>query len=134
MARIAADYVDRLQPAHESAWVAVVNGQAMGCVFLVQARHDKTGKPLPGVAQLRLLLVEPVARGLGLGKLLVQQCHQFAVQARYHKVRLWTNSLLVAARGIYVAADYRLLSSEAHHSFGHDLVGEMWEVNLGDMQ
>ncbi len=130
VARIAADYVDRLQPARESAWVAVVNGHAMGCVFLVQARHDKTDKPLPGVAQLRLLLVEPAARGLGLGKQLVQQCHRFAAQAGYRKVRLWTNSQLLAARGIYQAAGYRLLSSEAHHSFGHDLVGERWELDL----
>lgn len=130
VARIAAAYVEQLDPAREAAWVAELNGHAMGCVFLVQARHDKTGKPLPGVAQLRLLLVEPAARGHGLGKRLVQQCHQFAAQAGYKKVRLWTNSLLLAARGIYQAAGYRLLSSEAHHSFGHAMVGEVWEMDL----
>lgn len=130
VARIAADHVDRLQPAREAAWVAEVGGQAMGCVFLVQARHEKTHKPLAGVAQLRLLLVEPAARGLGLGKALVQQCHRFARQAGYHTVRLWTQSLLLAARGIYQTAGYRLQSSTAHHSFGHDLVGEMWQLDL----
>ena len=130
VARIGAGYVEQLQPARDSAWVAEINGHAMGCVFLVQARDEQTAKPLPGVAQLRLLLVEPAARGLGVGKLLVQQCHQFAAQAGFHTVRLWTNSLLLAARGIYLAAGYKLLSSAPHHSFGHDLVGEMWELDL----
>jgi GNAT superfamily N-acetyltransferase len=130
VARIVANYVDRLDTRREAAWIAELNGLAMGCVFLVQARHDKTHRPLPGVAQLRLLLVEPAARGRGLGKLLVQQCHRFATQAGYREVRLWTNSLLLAARGIYQAAGYRLLSSEAHHNFGHALVGEVWSVDL----
>ncbi len=130
VARIAADCVDPVDPSRESAWIAELDGHAMGCIFLVQARHDKTGKPLPGVAQLRMLLVEPAARGQGVGKLLVQACHRFAIQAGYRKVRLWTNSLLLAARGIYGAAGYRLLSSEAHHSFGHALVGEVWELDL----
>ena len=130
VARIAADYVDRLDPGREAAWVAECNGQAMGCVFLVQARHDKTGKSLPGVAQLRMLLVEPAARGRGIGTLLVQACHRFAAQAGYRKVRLWTHSLLQAARGIYQAAGYEWLSSEAQHSFGHALVGEVWELDL----
>lgn len=130
VARIAADYVDQLDPARENAWIAQVNGHAMGCVFLVQARHQRTGKPLPGVAQLRLLLVEPAARGQGVGKRLVQQCHHFAAQAGYRRVRLWTNSVLLAARGIYVAAGYRLLRSAPHHSFGHALVGEVWEKVL----
>ncbi len=129
VARIAADFVDQLNPAREAAWVAECDGHAMGCVFLVQAR-DEQGKPLPGVAQLRMLLVEPAARGRGLGKRLVQQCHLFAAQAGYRTVRLWTNSLLLVARAIYQAAGYRLLSSEAHHSFGQSLVGEVWEVDL----
>ena len=130
VARIAAGYVEQLDPARENAWIAQVNGHAMGCVFLVQARHEKTGKPLPGVAQLRMLLVEPAARGRGVGKQLVQQCHHFAAQAGYQRVRLWTNSALLAARGIYMAAGYRLLRSAPHHSFGHALVGEVWEKVL----
>ncbi len=130
VARIAADYVDQLDPGLENAWIAEQGGHAMGCVFLVQARHEKTGRPLPGVAQLRMLLVEPAARGRGVGRLLVQACHRFAAQAGYRKVRLWTNSLLLAARGIYLTAGYRLLSSQAHHSFGQALVGEVWELDL----
>ena len=130
VARIAADYVDQLEPRRESAWIADCNSHAVGCIFLVQARHGKTGAPLPGVAQLRMLLVEPTARGQGIGKLLVQACHRWAAQAGYRKIRLWTYSLLLAARGIYRAAGYRLLCSQAHHSFGHDLVGEVWELDL----
>jgi GNAT superfamily N-acetyltransferase len=131
VARIAADYVEQLNKRRESAWVAEWNGHVMGCVFLVQARDEKTGKPCAGVAQLRLLLVEPAARGIGIGKRLVQQCHRYAAQAGYRKVRLWTNSVLLAARGIYQSAGYRLLASKPHHSFGHALVGEVWEVDLG---
>ncbi len=134
VARIAADYVQQLNPALEAAWVAECNGHAMGCVFLVQARAAASaknpGKPMPGVAQLRLLLVEPTARGQGLGKLLVQACQHFAAQAGYRKLRLWTHSNLLAARSIYRAAGYRLLYSEPHHSFGADLVGEVWERDL----
>jgi len=77
-----------------------------------------------------MLLVEPEARGLGLGKRLTAQCETFAREAGYRRIRLWTNSLLLAARGIYQAAGYQLLASESHHSFGQDLVGEIWEKEL----
>ena len=130
VARIAADYVEQLDPAHESAWIAQWQGVPMGCVFVVQARDDTTHAPLPGVAQLRLLLVEPAARGRGIGKLLTAECERFARAAGYRHMRLWTNSLLLAARGIYQAAGYRMTASEAHHSFGHALVGEVWEKAL----
>ena len=130
VARIAAGYVEQLDPAIENAWIAEVNGQAAGCVFVVQAKDDTTGLALPGVAQLRMLLVEPHARGLGLGKLLTRTCEQFAQAAGYTRMRLWTNSLLLAARGIYQAGGYQLMASEAHHSFGHALVGEVWEKAL----
>lgn len=130
VARIAADFVDRLEPAREAAWIAEAGGIPLGCVFLVQARDEKTDAIEPGMAQLRMLLVEPEARGLGLGKRLSAQCESFAQEAGYRRMRLWTNSLLLAARGIYKAAGYRLLASEAHHSFGHDLVGEIWEKEL----
>lgn len=130
VARIAADFVDRFEPAREAAWIAESDGIPLGCVFLVQARDAKTDAVEPGIAQLRMLLVEPEARGLGLGKRLAAQCESFAREAGYRRVRLWTNSLLLAARGIYEAAGYRLLASEAHHSFGHDLVGEIWEKEL----
>ena len=130
VARIAADYVDRLDATRECAWIAHIDGQPVGCVFVVQARDDSTQLPDPGVAQLRLLLVEPQARGRGVGKLLSQACEDFAQQAGYRRMRLWTNSLLLAARAIYQGSGYRLLASEPHHSFGHALVGEVWEKTL----
>jgi GNAT superfamily N-acetyltransferase len=77
-----------------------------------------------------MLLVEPAARGLGIGQRLVDECERFARQAGYHKIVLWTNSVLLAARGIYAKAGYRLVASEAHTSFGHALVGETWELDL----
>lgn len=130
VARIAADYIDQLDPERENAWIAEVNGQAAACVFVVQARDNHTGQAVPGVAQLRMLLVEPSNRGHGLGKLLTHTCEQFALAAGYTRMRLWTNSLLLAARGIYQTAGYQLLASEPHHSFGHALVGEVWEKPL----
>ncbi len=130
VARIAADYIEQKDPVRENAWIAEVNGQSAACVFVVQARDDHTGQAMPGVAQLRMLLVEPSARGQGLGKLLTRTCEQFALAAGYTRMRLWTNSLLLAARGIYQAAGYQLLASEPHHSFGHPLVGEVWEKPL----
>jgi len=96
----------------------------------VQARDDTTHEPLEGVAQLRMLLIDPAARGCGLGKRLVDECERFARQAGYRKIVLWTNSVLLAARGIYQKAGYRLTASEPHQSFGHDLVGETWELEL----
>ncbi len=130
VARIAADYVERLDPKHESAWIAECEGRPAGCVFLVRARDEASGRVQRGVAQLRMLLVEPAARGRGVGKRLTAQCEAFAREAGYRRIRLWTNSLLLAARGIYQAAGYELVASEAHRSFGHRLVGEIWEKAL----
>ena len=130
VAQIAARFVEQFDAAREACWIAERDGQNIGCVFLVQARDDSTQAIEPGTAQLRMLLVEPSARGLGLGLALVNECERFARQAGYKRIRLWTNSLLLAARGIYRKCGYRLLASEAHHSFGHDLVGEIWELGL----
>ncbi len=130
VARIAADYVMRLDARRECAWIAEVDGQSAGCVFVVQARDETTQQPDSGVAQLRMLLVEPRARGFGLGKLLTAQCERFAREAGYTHMRLWTNQALSAARAIYQAAGYRLLSSEAHESFGNVQIGEVWEKEL----
>lgn len=130
VARIAAGYLEQLDPRRECAWVAELDGRPAGCVFLVQARDEATGAADPGVAQLRMLLVEPWARGHGLGKRLSAECERFARAAGYTRMRLWTNSLLLAARGIYQAAGYTLVASEPHHSFGHALVGEIWEKPL----
>lgn len=130
VARIAAGYIEQLATGLENAWIAELDGQPVGCVFVVQARDETTSQPIAGVAQLRMLLVEPQARGRGLGKLLTSTCEQFAQDAGYIRMRLWTNSLLLAARGIYQAGGYQLVASEEHHSFGHLLVGEVWEKPL----
>lgn len=130
VARIAAQFVERFDAQREAGWIAERGGQRLGCVFLVQARDETSGQPEDGVAQLRMLLVEPQARGLGLGRQLARTCTTFARQAGYRRIRLWTNSLLLAARGIYQGEGYRLTGSEPHHSFGHDLVGETWELEL----
>ena len=130
VARIAADFVERFDAQREACWIAERDGANVGSVFIVQARDDTTRAPLPGVAQLRMLLVEPAARGLGIGQRLVAECERFARHAGYRKIVLWTNSLLLAARGIYTQAGYRLVASEAHTSFGHALVGETWELEL----
>jgi GNAT superfamily N-acetyltransferase len=130
VAQIAGQFLLRLDPAREACWIADDNGQRLGCVMLVQARHDDAGAVEPGVAQLRLLLVEPAARGRGLGDRLVAQCEQFARQCGYRRMRLWTQSILGAARGIYARQGYTLQGSEPHHSFGADLVGEVWEKPL----
>ena len=130
VARIAADYVTRLDPSRECAWIAEVDEQPVGCVFIVQARDEHTQQPELGVAQLRLLLVEPSVRGHGVGKRLTAQCETFARQAGYASIRLWTNQVLSAARAIYRGAGYHMLASEAHDSFGSMQVGEVWEKDL----
>jgi DNA-binding MarR family transcriptional regulator/GNAT superfamily N-acetyltransferase len=130
VAHIAARFVESFDPAREACWIAERDQLNVGCVFLVQARDDATDAPLEGVAQLRLLLVEPAARGLGIGARLVDECERFARRAGYRRIVLWTNSVLLAARGIYAKAGYRLVRSERHRSFGHDLVGETWELEL----
>ncbi|WP_395699924.1 GNAT family N-acetyltransferase [Aquabacterium sp.] len=136
VAHIAAEFLDRFDARREACWIAErpgAGGQAenIGCVFLVQARDDATGAPDAGVGQLRLLLIEPSARGLGLGARLVSECTQFARRAGYRKLRLWTQSNLLAARTLYRREGYQLVGTEPHHSFGHDLVGEIWEMPLG---
>jgi DNA-binding MarR family transcriptional regulator/GNAT superfamily N-acetyltransferase len=130
VARIGADFIDRFDAQREACWIAERDGANVGCVLLVQSRDERTQDILPGLAQLRLLLVEPSARGLGIGERLVGECTRFARQAGYQRIRLWTNSVLSAARGIYRKAGYMLVASEPHHSFGCDLVGEIWELPL----
>jgi DNA-binding MarR family transcriptional regulator/N-acetylglutamate synthase-like GNAT family acetyltransferase len=130
VARIAADFVERFDAAREACWIAEREGSAVGCVFLVQARDDASGTPVEGTAQLRMLLVEPAARSLGVGARLVDECERFAGAHGYRRIVLWTNSVLVAARAIYAKAGYRLVASEPHESFGRQLVGETWELAL----
>jgi len=122
VARIAANFIERYDPKRERCWIAEKDGEIVGSVFLV--KHSKT------VAQLRLMLVEPKARGLGIGARLVDECVRFARETRYRKITLWTNSVLLAARHIYEKAGFRLVHKERHHSFGHALVGETWDLTL----
>lgn len=124
ISRIVADFVDRFDPKRERCWIAERNGEIVGSVFLIQ--HPERA----GVAQLRLLYVERSARGLGIGQRLVRECTAFARQARYKTITLWTNSVLTSARKIYQAEGYQLVAEKPHHSFGHDLVGQTWELTL----
>lgn len=130
VARIGADFLERFDPAREACWIAERDGVNVGCVALVQARDDTSGAVIEATAQLRLLLVEPAARGLGLGERLAAECERFARDKGYRRIVLWTNASLAAARGIYRKAGYRLTGSESHHSFGLEQVGETWELSL----
>jgi DNA-binding MarR family transcriptional regulator/GNAT superfamily N-acetyltransferase len=122
VAEVAASFIKNYDPKVERCWIAEKDGEIVGSVFLVKKSRT--------VAKLRLLYVEPKARGLGIGARLTAECERFARQAGYKKIMLWTNSILVAARHIYEKAGYRLVESEPHHSFGHDLIGETWEKTL----
>jgi GNAT superfamily N-acetyltransferase len=122
VAEIAAQFVKNLDPARENAWIAERDGQVLGSVFLVKVSEQE--------AKLRLLYVEPDARGTGLGRRLTQECIAFAQAKGYQKLTLWTNDILHAARRIYQEAGFVLVSEEPHHSFGVDLVGQYWSLDL----
>ncbi|MEU5528439.1 GNAT family N-acetyltransferase [Micromonospora chersina] len=122
VARIVADYAAGHDPAREAAWIAELDGERVGCVFCVAA-DERT-------AQLRILLVDRAARGRRLGGRLVDECLAFARRAGYARIRLWTNHPLVAARGIYLSRGFRLVQEEPHHSFGADLMGQVYEREL----
>ena len=119
VARIAARFIERYDPARERCWIAEMHGEVVGSVFLVKKSRT--------VAQLRLMILDPRARGLGIGARLVDECLQFARQAGYRTVTLWTNSVLIAARRLYARAGFRLVHTERHRSFGRTLIGETWE-------
>lgn len=121
VARIVADFAERDDP-REAAWIAELEGAPAGCVFCMRDSDS--------VARLRLLLVEPGARGLGLGERLVAECLAFARRTGYSEIVLWTNDVLAAARRIYQRAGFGLVEEARHHSFGHDLVGQTWRLTL----
>jgi DNA-binding MarR family transcriptional regulator/GNAT superfamily N-acetyltransferase len=121
-AKVVADYLENFDPKREAAWIAELNGEPAGCVFCVR-KNDHT-------ARLRLLLVEPAARGTGVGRRLVEECVSFARSAGYKAIELWTVNVLHAARRIYQSAGFELTSEEPQRLFGHDLVGQTWRLTL----
>jgi DNA-binding MarR family transcriptional regulator/GNAT superfamily N-acetyltransferase len=122
VAQIAGAFRAEHDPARERGWIAERNGVRLGSVFLMRKTDD--------IGKLRLLLVEPSARGLGVGKRLVWDCIAFAREVGYRRMTLWTNDILIAARGIYRAAGFRLITSEPHSDFGPPMMGEEWELEL----
>jgi GNAT superfamily N-acetyltransferase len=126
VARIVADFAEAGTGDRQAAWIAEVDGARVGCVFCVPASDAPDGR----TARLRILLVHPAGRGLGLGGKLVDTCLDFARSAGYQRIVLWTNDVLAAARSIYLARGFALTGSEPHHSFGQDLVGQTYELDL----
>lgn len=124
LAEIVGRFSATFEPAREQAWIADRDGAVAGSVFLVQGDE-------PDVAKLRLLYVEPAARGLGIGQALVAACVQRARAVGYRRLDLWTQDILVAARRLYQAAGFRLVAEEPHRSFGRDLTGQIWTLDLG---
>jgi DNA-binding MarR family transcriptional regulator/GNAT superfamily N-acetyltransferase len=122
VARVTADFIDNFDAKKERCWIAEMDGERVGSVFVVKKTDE--------VAKLRLLIIDPKARGLGLGKRLVDECLTFARSAGYKSMTLWTQSILTAARGIYTRAGFRLTAKEKNHSFGVDLISETWDIDL----
>lgn len=123
-AQVGADFLAHYDPSTDRCWIAERNDEFLGCIILVKDREEVD------TAKLRMFLVEPSARGLGLGQALVQQCTRFARECGYAKVRLWTQSVLLPARRLYAKEGFQLVSSDENEVFGVKLVGECWELTL----
>ena len=124
VARVVADYVDSFDPAYERCWIAERRGENVGCVFVQKDRERE------GVVKLRMLLVHPSARGLGMGRRLVDECTRFARDTGYHTISLWTHAALTTARKIYADVGYTMIREEIHDTFGKPLTSETWEMKL----
>jgi DNA-binding MarR family transcriptional regulator/predicted GNAT family acetyltransferase len=122
VAQICADFIKNYNPQKERCWIAERKGERVGSIFCVKAGED--------IGKLRMLLVVPKARGIGLGNRLVEECIRFAKRVGYKKLTLWTNDILVEARKIYEKKGFKLVKEEHHHSFGHDLIGQNWDLIL----
>jgi len=120
---IVAEFEKNFDPTCERCWMAELNGERVGCVFVVKAHEE-------GVAKLRMLLVDPAARGMGLGEHLVTECIEFARSVGYQKLILWTSDTLVVARKLYERAEFQLVKEEAHSMFGPPMMGQTWELKL----
>ena len=122
VAKVAAEFIENFKPERERAWIAERDGNILGSALVVEKTKD--------IAKLRLVYVEPEARGLQLGRRLVDEAMRFSREAGYTRMTLWTNDVLVAARGLYIALGFELTASEPYHGFGRDLIGETWERDL----
>jgi DNA-binding MarR family transcriptional regulator/GNAT superfamily N-acetyltransferase len=122
VAKITAEFIENFDGKRERCWIAELDGERVGSVFVVRKTDE--------IAKLRLLILDPRARGRGLGRRLVEECLRFAKSAGYSSMTLWTQSILTAARGLYERAGFKLVATEPHHSFGADLIGETWERGL----
>lgn len=122
VAEVAAQFIKNFDPTRERCWIAELDGEAVGSIFLVKYTEE--------IAKLRLLLVEPLARGFGVGRKLIRECIDFARQSGYKKVTLWTQSCLLAARNLYREAGFKLVKEDSQSAFGADLVSEIWELEL----